>query len=453
MTTVEQAAVLEDRTIQPIPVSERHGTARDLFTIWFGSNIMLLTVVTGALAATVFGLPFTWAVVALCIGNLAGAVFMALHAAQGPILGVPQMVQTRGQFGSYGALLVVALVIVMYVGFFASNLVLSGEALVALWPGAHELQAIVLIAVISAVGAVLGHDLIHAYARWMSWISGAALLIVFFWIVFIHGLPLLFHIKGTVTSAGLLGAVSVAALWQIAYAPYVSDYSRYLPADTGARTAFWATFWGCSLGSSLPMILGALIGACIVGEDVVKGMGQLTGGFAPVALLAFTIAMLPTNAMNLYCGALSVLTIGQTFAPRWVPRAAARTIVVIALSGAALVLSVLGKDSFAVNYTNFILLLLYVLVPWTAINLVDYYLVRHGDYDVASFMRQDGGVYGRVNVAALVCYVFGIIIQVPFMSTPLYTGPVAAALHGADLSWLIGLALTSPLYFFLAKIL
>jgi nucleobase:cation symporter-1, NCS1 family len=140
MTSVEQAAVLEERTIQPIPVTERHGTARDLFTIWFGSNIMLLTVVTGALAATVFGLPFTWAVLALSAGNLTGAVFMALHAAQGPILGVPQMVQTRGQFGTYGALLVVTLVIIMYIGFFASNLVLSGQALSTVWPGLHVMQ-------------------------------------------------------------------------------------------------------------------------------------------------------------------------------------------------------------------------------------------------------------------------------------------------------------------------
>lgn len=451
MTTIEQAAVLEDRTIQPIPTNERHGTARDLFTIWFGSNVMLLTVVTGALAVTVFGLPFGWAVLALTLGNLVGAVFMALHAAQGPILGVPQMVQTRGQFGSYGALLVVVLVIIMYVGFFASNLVLSGEALATVWPALHEMQAIAVIAAVSGAAAVWGHDLIHAYARWMSWISGAALLIVLGWIVFIHGLPPQFHTKGALSAAGLLGAVSVAALWQIAYAPYVSDYSRYLPADTGARTAFWATFWGCTLGSTVPMALGALIGACIAGDDVVKGLGTLTGGFAPVALVAFTIAMLPTNAMNLYCGALSTLTIGQTLAPRWSPRASARTIVVIGLVLLTLLLAVLGKDSFLVNYTNFILLLLYVLVPWTAINLVDYYLVRHGVYDVASFMRQDGGIYGRANVAALVCYVFGILIQIPFVSTTLYTGPVARALHGADLSWLIGLALTSPLYYLLAR--
>src|ERR1700686_2320226 len=107
MTQREQPARLEISTIQPIPREQRHGTARDLFTVWFGSNIMLLTIVTGAIATTVYGLNFTWAVLSIVFGNLLGGVFMALHSAQGPTLGVPQMVQTRGQFGSHGALLVV----------------------------------------------------------------------------------------------------------------------------------------------------------------------------------------------------------------------------------------------------------------------------------------------------------------------------------------------------------
>src|ERR1700743_3021055 len=102
-THSEQPQRIEDATIQPIPDADRHGKARDLFTIWFGSNIMVLTIVTGALATTVFSQPFWSAVVAIVIGNLVGAIFMALHSAQGPRLGVPQMVQTRGQFGSYGS--------------------------------------------------------------------------------------------------------------------------------------------------------------------------------------------------------------------------------------------------------------------------------------------------------------------------------------------------------------
>ena len=120
---------LEDKTIQPIPAHERHGKARDLFTIWFGSNIMIMTIVTGGLATTVFGLSFVPAIVGIIIGNVVGGIFMALHSAQGPQLGVAQMIQTRGQFGSYGALLIVVIVVVMYVGFFAANLVFGGQAL------------------------------------------------------------------------------------------------------------------------------------------------------------------------------------------------------------------------------------------------------------------------------------------------------------------------------------
>ena len=132
MPVAEAPQRIEDKTIQPIPPDERHGKTRDLFSLWFGSNIMLLTVVTGALATSVYGLPFWLAVIAIVVGNLVGAVFMALHSAQGPRLGVPQMMQTRGQFGSYGSLIVIVLVVVMYVGFFASNLVLAGQSLMIL---------------------------------------------------------------------------------------------------------------------------------------------------------------------------------------------------------------------------------------------------------------------------------------------------------------------------------
>ncbi|MCA8102894.1 cytosine permease [Burkholderia contaminans] len=96
---------------------------------------------------------------------------------------------------------------------------------------------------------------------------------------------------------------------------------------------------------------------------------------------------------------------------------------------------------------NFILLLLYVLVPWTAINLVDYYLVCHGEYDVDSFFRQDGGIYGRFNTIAVGSYVIGIVAQAPFMATDLYTGELASRLGGVDVSWIVGLSLTSLVYY------
>ena len=451
MNSREQPTRLEIDTIQPIALDRRHGNARDLFTVWFGSNIMLLTVITGGLAVTVFALPFVWAVVGLVIGNLVGAVLMALHAAQGPTLGVPQMIQTRGQFGSYGSLLVVGIVIVMYLGFLCSNLVIGGEAIANITPGATDFLGIALVGAPSLVAVIFGYAFIHAYARVMTYLSGTVLLATFAWIIWVHGLPADFLTRNSPSAAGLLGTISAAALWQIAYAPYVSDYSRYMPPDTGVRSAFWASYWGCSLGSLFPMILGAMVGLATKNSSLVAGLATLTHGIAPIVMIALTVGVATANAMNLYCCVLSVLTFGQTLLPRWSPGAGARATIAVVFFVLSLAGALLAKSSFVESYTDFILLLLYVLVPWTAVNLVDYYLLRHGHYDVPSFFRRDGGIYGRINNVAVQCYVAGILVQLPFVATPLYSGPVARALGGVDLSWIVGLAVTGPAYYWFTK--
>ena len=447
MNRKENPARLEQFTIQPIPQSERHGSARDLFTIWFGSNIMTLTIATGALAVTVFKQPFWFGVLGIVIGNLVGAIFMALHSAQGPQLGVPQMVQTRGQFGSYGSLLVVAVVMIMYEGFFASNLVLGSQALRSLTPVIAVNQGIIVVAIFSLVAAVYGYNLIHAYARLMTWCSGAVLLLAFFWIIFVHGLPADFLTRNAPNLAGFLGTISVAALWQIAYAPYVSDYSRYLPVATNSQVVFWASYWGCSLGSIFPMVLGTVIGLSVADGNVVNGLTGLTHGISGLVVIVLSLGIAAANAMNLYCGALSAITVLQTFFPSWSGKARARGLIAVALCGASVAMALFGQRNFLVEYTNFIQSLLFVLVPWTAVNLVDYYLVCNGQYDIASFFRRDGGIYGRFNGIAIISYLFGITVQVPFIATDLYTGSMAKLLGGADISWVVGLVLTSAVYY------
>jgi NCS1 family nucleobase:cation symporter-1 len=205
-------------------------------------------------------------------------------------------------------LLVIGIVIVMYVGFLSSNLVLSGEALASLVPGMSDTPGIVLVGIISVLAAIYGYDLIHAYTRLMSYVAGAILLLAFGWIVWVHGLPADFLGRNAFNWTGFVGTLSTAALWQIAYAPYVSDYSRYMPRDTGARPAFWASYWGCTLGSLLPMILGAMVGLAAPKGSLVAGLALLTHGVTPLVLIVFSISIASANAMNLYCGALSPIT-------------------------------------------------------------------------------------------------------------------------------------------------
>ena len=52
------------------------------------------------------------------------------------------------------------------------------------------------------------------------------------------------------------------------------------------------------------------------------------------------------------------------------------------------VLACLSSNHFYSSSEDFIGVLLFFFVPWSAINLVDYYLVRRGRYDVASFFTR-----------------------------------------------------------------
>ena len=443
---------IEQHTIYQIPLDQRHGKARQLFTLWFGANLNVLTVVTGALATTLFHQSFLSAVLAILLGNLIGTIFMALHAAQGPRLGVPQMVQSRGQFGARGAGFVVALVAFMYIGYAGTAFVTGGQSLHFIVPALSQDAAILAIGAISLAGAIYGHDLIHFSTRMMSYVSGSALLLCYLWLLLIAPIPASFLTQGSFSAVGFFKMVSMGALWQLGYAPYVSDYSRYLPPDSGPREAFWACYWGTTLGAVVPMILGAMIGPAVVNGNVVTAIAQLTGQrvtFIIMLLLAPGVAV--AGSICLYGGSLALITLGHTLAPGWRMTHRARIVIAAVIFGIALLISILGAANFLPLYSHFNELLLYLMVPWTAVNLIDYYLIRFGDYHVPSFFAPDGGVYGHYNFIALACYLVGVIVQIPFIATDFYTGPLARALGDVDVSWLVGIAVVSPLYYFAVR--
>lgn len=444
------APLIEKHTIGYVPPEDRHGKVRDLFTLWFGGNIAPLPIVTGALGVQLFHLNLVWGIVAILVGHLVGGVLMALHSAQGPQMGIPQMIQSRAQFGSLGALLVVVIAGVMYIGFFASNIVLAGKSLHGVAESVPVPVGIVIGALGSGIIGIIGYRFIHVLNRIGTWVLGIGI-VVGFGYIFTHVQSDDFLTRGGFNLSGWLATVSLAALWQIAFAPYVSDYSRYLPADVKVSSTFWTTYLGSALGSSLSFIFGAVAVLAIpAGMDTMDAVKLATGALGPLMLVLFLLSVISHNALNLYGAVLSLITLVQTFAYRWIPTAKSRAVLsLIVLAGCSIVAVFASKD-FIGHFVDMVLVLLVVLVPWTAINLIDFYAIHKGDYDIQSIFKVDGGIYGRYNPQALLAYAIGIVVQIPFMNTPLYVGPVSAHINGADLSWLVGLAITSPLYYWLA---
>jgi NCS1 family nucleobase:cation symporter-1 len=102
------------------------------------------------------------------------------------------------------------------------------------------------------------------------------------------------------------------------------------------------------------------------------------------------------------------------------------------------------------NLTNFLDVLLVIFIPWSALNLTDYFLVRHGNYRVEDFFVP-GGLYGRFAWRGLTAYLVGLLAEIPFVSQVYYTGPLVRDLGGADISWLVGFAVCGALYLALTR--
>ncbi|MGH8348941.1 MAG: cytosine permease, partial [Pseudomonas sp.] len=107
-------------------------------------------------------------------------------------------------------------------------------------------------------------------------------------------------------------------------------------------------------------------------------------------------------------------------------------------------------EQYLATFNTFILLILYFLIPWTAVNLVDFYFVRKGQYAISEIFNPQG-IYGLWSKSGLIAWFAGLLAMVPFMSLSFYTGPMAQALGGADIAFIIGLPVSGIGYWLLSR--
>lgn len=444
---------LERRSIDVVPAAERHGRPHSQFTLWFGANMQITAVVDGALAV-IFGADALWAIIGLTLGNILGGIVMALHAAQGPRLGLPQMISSRAQFGVLGAALPLVLVILMYLGFASTGTVLSGQAINRMIGTESDWVGISIFGAITFVIAAFGYKWIHHLGR-VSTVIGIIGFAYLTYRVLTEFSPSTLFGTPHFDLVPFLLAISLGAGWQLTFGPYVADTSRYLPADTPASATFGWTFAGSVLGAFWAMSLGALVASVPKStflENQVGYLGDLAGGglIAFVIYLCIVTGKLTVNTLNAYGGSMTMLTTFSGLRGHNRLHPVARLVCVFAFLLASVLVAWLASADFLNNFKNFILVLLMVFIPWSSINLVDYYLVSKERVDIPALYDAKGR-YGAFNVPALVTYAIGVLIQIPFLAQKLYTGPLTEKLGGADISWIVGLVVTALIYYPWAK--
>jgi NCS1 nucleoside transporter family len=447
------SSAIESKSIDWVPLQDRRGKPSTLFPLWFMSNANLTTLATGMVGAAL-GASFLTSLVAIILGAAVGTVFTAFHSAQGPQLGLPQMIQSRAQFGYRGVVVICAVVIFSIVGFNVFNQILAADVL-TLTTGAdvRDLWFVCITALALAL-AIYGYHWIHRVQTWLTWLFLATFGVFTVVALTVSDLPAGQFGFGGFSWAAFLVQFAAAAAYALGWAPYVSDYSRYLPPQTSPRKALFHTYTGVFVGAAWLMVLGAFVAALFADLSPLEAVRQTADDILPGSGLWLLAAALPglitVITVNIYAASIELITVVDSFrAVQPTRRLRVISCTVIALCG--LLGAVLSSGEFLANFGSFLVVLLYLLVPWTSVNLVDYYFVRRGRYAVREIFVPRGGVYGTWGWRGLAAYTIGIVAMIPFVVTVWYTGPIAAAMNDVDIALFVGLAASAVAYIVMAR--
>ena len=436
----------EEHHIDVIPDNERHGKVWHQFTLWAGGNTNVFNLVLGGVLIY-FGLSFWWAVIAIVVGTALGAILIALHATQGPKLGVPQMIQSRGQFGFYGSSFLFVAVFLLNFGFIAAQLVIQAESMnlvadlsIPWW--------IVILTVPAVIIGLYGYRWIHRVAQFTAVIVGASIVILFIQASVKYGAPSAKEMSWHAPTFGLFGAgVALLVIDMLSFGPFVSDYSRYLPKKVSAVRVFWSIYLGNLVATVLACTVGAYITALMPKLSTVGAVSKISG---PWLLIIMAFSLVNADTFNAYTGSFQILSLANMF-KQLKPSRVIRIVPFLFTMLVGMVIAIIGYESFVNNLSNFLDFLLVIFIPWSAVNLTDYFIVRREHYDVPSFFSSKG-VYGGWAWRGIVAYLIALAAEVPFVSQVDYTGFLVKHLGGADISWVVGFFVAGGLYVILAKV-
>ena len=409
------------------PVDQARQTMRLDRVFWshFSPNLGPGGWVTGVLLVHL-GLDVRTGLLAILLGNVLGALPVALAAVIGPVTGLPQMQSARRVFGRDGLRLPAFLNWIYCVGWDAVNNVPAAAALLVLLAlGGLRLPfalGLAVLAALQAVAGVYGHHVVQGLQKYL----GALLLIVFavIGLTALAGAAYLSVPGAKPTLPSFVLATAILASFNLSWSSYSSDYTRYLPASTPpgaiARRALAAL-----LLSAIPFQALGLVTAGAIGEAspaaVIANLQHAAGPFGAVALAAIALSSITGNAVNDNTAAYSLISAGLR-----VPRVVAA--IVTAVLG--YVLAVAGAGRYADLYASYLVLTLYWIAPWTGIVLADWWL-RPG---------RDCTAPRRWMPEATLFLVVSSVTVLLFSTSDLYTGPIASWLDGADIGYYVGFA-------------
>ena len=308
---------------------------------------------------------------------------------------------------------------------------------------------IVIFAVPSVVIGIFGYRWIHRVMQATAVVVGVALVIMFAQGLRYGALPARETILDRATSGLFLAGVALLVINMLAYGPFVSDYTRYLPAATSGRGCSGASSPATCWPRSSPARSAPTWPRCCPPSARSAPIGKVSGSWA---LVIMAVSLIDANTFNAYSGTFQILAFGgmwrrfraESVTVRLVPFA-------VRDGGRRGDRRAWATGRFVTNMTNFLRRAAGRLDP----------LVRGQPgrllpgpprplrRRVVLHRRRR---YGRFDWRGLLAYTAGLAAEWPFVSQPYYLGPLVRTLGGADISWLVGWFAAAVAYLLLAAV-
>jgi NCS1 family nucleobase:cation symporter-1 len=428
--SASMASKLYNEDLAPTGPEQRTWTTYNIAALWIGMSVVITTylLASGLMAA---GMNWWQALLTISLGNVLVLIPMLLNAHAGTKYGVPFPVFVRASFGVRGANFAAIARALVACGWFGIQTWLGGAALDALvtaaWGGwanvpGHTFIAFLVFWVIQLVIILTGVEGV----KWFESFS-APLLIG-------GGIALL--IWGFIAGGGIGNVFSTSAQLQQGNAPFWALFWPSLAANVG----YWITLSlnipdftryaktqrsqviGQAIGLPLTMTAFSFIGIAVTaativvfGEaiwDPVALVTRLTGDIPALLILAMFIIAIAQISTNMAANVVSPSFDFSNLAPKYISfrTGGIITAVIGIVSFPWVLLETAGAYIFTwlVGYGS-------LLGAIGAVMIVDYWIVRKRQLDLAELYKMDGAYSysGGWNWRAIAAVLIGVIPVLP----------------------------------------
>ncbi len=421
---------IETVGIGPVPHDQRTMSSGKMLVVWLMASASATTPLIGAL---LFHFGATDMILAIVLSWLIGLVPAGLFSEMGREVPLTGLIVARKTYGTAGAFLFSVLFTFVNMGWFGLNTAVAGEVLNAITHMSGSLW-FWIIGAVQAILVLFGMKWLEYFYRYTS----VLLLIcygVLAYYLFSH-----YHVALPGAAAPMAWGTAITTIVTfsiLAWTYKTSTVSRFaVPSGSGrGKTGF---FLAPSVGIMLAVLVMGIVGMYsqqATGNWNVALLGPHIPVWGFIAAVGVALAIIHTNAMNLYPSTVDLLVALNTFRrpTRW-----EQPIATLVLGFLSTVLAILGILNHVQGFLDAIG---DVIIPFTFVMVVDWVWVQRRRTPASAFFEAPTTPQGWWNWPALIAFLIGLGLSIwgggwfpglfaTVLPLPVVTGLVSAVIYG-----------------------